>query len=162
MKYYTGVGSRKTPSSIIRLMTETAAYLEKEGWILRSGGADGADSAFEAGVKDRGKMTIFYANHANDEAMQLAASIHPAWDRCSPFAKKLHARNCFQVLGPDLKTPSKMLICWTPDACVSSKTRSIETGGTGTAIALAEKYGVTIFNLANPEHYERIVKKVRG
>lgn len=38
IKYYTGIGSRKTPIEILDFMTEIAIYLNKKKYILRSGG----------------------------------------------------------------------------------------------------------------------------
>lgn len=153
MKIYTGVGSRNTPQPVIKIMQQISLHLSKLSWTLRSGGADGADKAFESCAFDK---EIYYANQANRKAMTIAAKFHPAWDRCSQFAKKLHERNAFQILGIDLKTPSKFLICWTPDACIDHKSRTIRTGGTGTAISIADHYKVKIFNLANPDHLNRI------
>ena len=40
---YTGIGSRKTPPGILAQMSELAAFLARSGWVLRSGGAPGAD-----------------------------------------------------------------------------------------------------------------------
>ena len=158
-KYYTGVGSRKTPPQILTMMGFIALKLAKEGYILRSGGAEGADLAFEnsAGANKQ----IFYANQANADAMEIAGKFHPAWNAIrrdgSPvvgdYARKLHGRNSFQVLGANLNEPSQFLICWTPDACKSHTTRNKGTGGTGTAISIAEAYGTFIYNLANAEDY---------
>ena len=50
MKFYAGIGSRKTPPSILRIMEHWADTLARDGWVLRSGGAPGADSAFERGA----------------------------------------------------------------------------------------------------------------
>jgi hypothetical protein len=86
-------------------------------------------------------------------AAAIAAEIHPAWDRCSQGAKKLHTRNVFQVLGQDLETPSKFLVAW---ATVDSEGKP--EGGTATAWNLAVKHGVKCFNLAIPEHSARIMK----
>ena len=149
--YYTGVGSRKTPPHILTMMGLIAHKLAKEGYILRSGGADGADTAFEnsAGANKQ----IFYANQATPAAMDIASKFHPAWHRCGAYAKKLHGRNSFQVLGPQLNQPSQFLICWTPDGCKSHKTRKYETGGTGTAISIADFYSTFVYNLANMEDY---------
>jgi predicted Rossmann fold nucleotide-binding protein DprA/Smf involved in DNA uptake len=56
-KPYAGIGSRRTPSEILELMKEIGSKLEIEGWLLRSGGAPGADQAFEAGIsKDEAKQ----------------------------------------------------------------------------------------------------------
>lgn len=48
---YAGIGSRETPRSILDLMTAIARKLEALGYTLRSGGATGADTAFEEGVE---------------------------------------------------------------------------------------------------------------
>lgn len=155
-KFYTGVGSRKTPQHILKIMQQVAEKLSSDGWILRSGGAVGADSAFESGACDRAK--IYLAKHATPEAEAIAKKFHPAWNRCSQFARRLHARNAFQVLGDDLKSPSSFLICWTPDGAVNHSQRSIRTGGTGTAISIASAYRVKVFNLARADHLEKIKK----
>lgn len=145
-KYYTGVGSRKTPPDVLDLMRDIAQHLQREGYTLRSGGAQGADSAFEEGAGI--DKNIFYAKDACQVSMEIAAQFHPAWDRCSDYAKKLHGRNSFQVLGRHLSTPSDFLICWTPDGCKRHVDRVYQTGGTGTAISIADAYGVHVYNLA--------------
>lgn len=147
--YYTGVGSRNTPARLLVIMRQIATKMAASGWTLRSGGAIGADRAFEAGAAAK---EIFLASDATPAAMTLAASIHPAWSRCKPYVKQLHARNCFQVLGRNLDNPSTVLICWTPDGATCAAECSITTGGTATAIRLAEKFGVPIRNLARPDH----------
>ena len=50
MKWYTGVGSRETPSDILEVMESVGYALASQGWTLRSGGAVGADQAFERGM----------------------------------------------------------------------------------------------------------------
>ena len=50
-KYYAGVGSRQTPRDIIILMEAIASKLSQAGWSCRSGGAAGADRAFERGAR---------------------------------------------------------------------------------------------------------------
>lgn len=145
--FYTGAGSRTTPMHICQIMSEIADKMAKYGYTLRSGGAQGADKAFESGAKSK---EIFFANDATAEAMEIAKRFHPAWDKMSMFAKRLHGRNAFQVLGRDLHTPSSGLICWTQDGCMSHEQRSIRTGGTGTAISIASAYGVPVSNLRIP------------
>jgi hypothetical protein len=154
-KFYTGVGSRKTPADILNIMQKLAVKLCTDGWVLRSGGATGADSAFEKGVIIEGRMQIYHANMATSAAMEIASKFHPAWNRCSSFVRKLHGRNAFQVLGEKLNSPSKFLICWTEDGCLSHRNRSFSTGGTGTAISIADNYGVEVLNLAHNAHLER-------
>lgn len=142
-KFYSGVGSRSTPLGACNLMRTIAGFLEKYGYVLRSGGAVGADQAFESGVKNPENKEIFYIGDSTDEAERIAAKIHPAWDKCSPLVRKLHGRNIFQVLGKDLISPSEFLVCWTPEGK--------PVGGTRTAIVLAERHRIPVFNLALPD-----------
>lgn len=154
IKYYTGVGSRQTPDFILSEMRKISYRLREEGFILRSGAAKGADKAFESGA---GYLKeIYFASDATEEAEQIAKQFHPAWNKLSNYAKKLHARNVFQVLGKDLNTPSRFVLCWTPDGCESHKQRSIKTGGTGTAISIADYHNIKVINLYNSYSIEDI------
>lgn len=147
---YAGIGARATPLHILAEMTNLAANLELTGFTLRSGGAAGADSAFEAGVKDPRHAKIFlpWANFnrntsalfdIHDDAYEMAASFHPAWHRCSPAACKFHARNCYQVMGYHLDTPADFILCWTPDGAM--------VGGTAQALRIAERFDIPVFNM---------------
>ena len=51
---YAGIGSRVTPLPFIRCFRTIGEELSYSGYILRSGGADGADKAFEQGCDDAG------------------------------------------------------------------------------------------------------------
>lgn len=46
MQYFTGIGSRQTPAYVCEVMKKVTPMCNNNGFILRSGGADGADSAF--------------------------------------------------------------------------------------------------------------------
>ena len=175
-KIYTGIGSRKTPDNINKIMTELSVILDHDGWDLRSGGASGADSAFQKGTNRydniflpwkgfNGKSgTLVTDGHIISEAMYIIHrnSIHEEWDRMinSPScmaAVKLHTRNVFQILGEDLKTPSKMVVCWTPDGATGFSDSNKITGGTRTGIRLAEVYNIPVFNLKREDHLDRIL-----
>ena len=152
--FYTGIGSRNTPETILDLMAKIATKLAHQSVILRSGGAVGADLAFEyACNRANGQKEIYLPGQATEEAMALAGRFHNAWDHCSPYVKRLHGRNVFQVLGLDLNTPSKCVICWTPDGCHSHATRTRNTGGIGTAISVASHFKVPVYNLAHLPHH---------
>ena len=88
--------------------------------------------------------------------MEIAKTYHKAWNRLSLFVTKLHARNAFQILGYDLVTPVNYVICWTPDGCINHESRTIVTGGTGTAISIASASNIPIFNLARKDHLDRV------
>ena len=172
-KYYTGIGSRETPIEVMIRMTTVAHLLRKKYYKLRSGGADGADTAFEAGADNFMEIFLPYKKfngreHNGDQfidasklstaykARMVAEDIHPAWGSMTDGGKKLHTRNVFQVLGRGLNYPSAFLICWTLDG----RTK----GGTRTAIVLAERNSVPVYNLAEPEwsglSAEELVKKL--
>lgn len=164
-KVYAGIGSRKVPPEVADQMREFAYHAAKRGWTLRSGAADGSDRAFETGCDDAGgKKEIFlpwkgFNGHPSpfhtpdDGAYKIAAEIHPAWQFLRPPARKLVARNMHQVMGPRLTQCVSCVVCWTPDGCESFSTYSQQTGGTGTAIALASLNLAPIFNLKNQDRY---------
>lgn len=171
MKSYTGIGSRDTPSDIMELMTMMAKHLSRNNWILRSGGAGGADQAFEAGcdnVNGSKEIYIPWANFeksnsklivSNPKSFEMAEKYHPYWHNLSSGAKKLQARNCHQVLGSDLKSPSNLVICYTKNGKGQ--------GGTGQAIRIAKAYNIPIFDCGNysdlselKEAYREFLKSV--
>lgn len=149
-KFYSGIGSRETPLPVLNDMKEIANILQATH-ILRSGGAGGADSAFESGAGDRKEIYLpfngFNGRQVDNEkffvftsdAMKLAPHYHPAWKRCDFAARRFHARNCHQVLGLDLKTPVDFVICYTE--------RGLIKGGTATAIRIAKDNDIPVFNL---------------
>lgn len=157
--FYTGIGWRDTPTEICDAMTLIAAALEKKGYILRSGGANGSDHAFQSGLTDpqNGRIFIPWIGFQNkdglvkngllikkerlDQATEIASKFHPHWDKLSQGPKTLHTRNVPQVLGENLDTPSRAIICYTKDGKFS--------GGTGQALRIAHHYKIPIINLHN-------------
>lgn len=155
---YAGVGYRKTPVKILDIMEQIARKLTEQCFVLRSGGAIGADKAFARGAHYR---EVSYASDATIESMAIAEKYHPTWSSLSEYSKKLHGRNAFQVLGPGLDDYSKFIICWTRDGAISHQERGILTGGTGTSISIASEYGIPVFNLKRQDHLERILKWIK-
>lgn len=165
MIFYTGIGSRKTPKNIISLFEVIGYYLGEKLYVLRSGHAQGADQAFEKGC-DRGNFPKeIYLPWDNFEgstselvlekgnAYEIAKAFHPNWDKLTDGAKKLQARNSYQVLGKDLKTPSSFIICWT------QKGRMI--GGTGQALRIAEHYNIPVLNIGGYRDLDYFKKDLR-
>lgn len=144
MTKYAGIGSRKTPSDCLAYMQDIALGFAKLGYILRSGGARGADTAFEDGCKiANGKREIYLAEDATPEAMEHAAEFHPNWHACSPYAKRLHARNSMIILGGRLNDPVDFVVCWTPSG--------VKIGGTAQALRVAEHYEIPIINVGDED-----------
>lgn len=154
---YAGIGSKETPEDILALMRGIAKMLAERGYTLRSGGADGADDAFEYATPGMVHMEIFLpwkgfngrvdtmrlTEHEIATARSLAEKYHPNWLACSEGAKKLHTRNVMQVLGRTCDSPSQFVVCWTKNG------KAI--GGTGQALRIAEDKKVPIYNLHDPE-----------
>lgn len=161
---YAGIGSRETPKDILFLMSKIAFRLEQLGFTLRSGGAKGADTAFQKGTRTaeiylpkqyfNGNVSDFHT--PDPEAFKITKRFHPAYNSLSDFAKLLMARNAHQILGPALHTPCLFVVCWTQDGCEHSRDRTFKTGGTGQAISIASGMNIPIFNLKNPNALERL------
>ena len=153
MKFYAGIGSRETPPEVLKIMTEIAAAFSNEGYTLRSGGAVGADIAFERGATER-EILRAHDTDSHPEWVDHASGFHPAWDKCSNYAKKLHARNSAIILGKGLDAPVSFVVCWTKDGKA--------TGGTGQALRIAERLSIPIFNLFNDPYGLRLSSWFRG
>lgn len=167
---YAGIGSRQTPKLVLDLMQRIGSELARNGFTLRSGGAVGADTAFEEGAvsvqysgatvsnapallasagteiflpwdnfNGRKYGIVPFQNEYAEEAMKIAEAYHPNWKACSKGAKLLHTRNVAQVLGHDLKSPSKFIVCWTEGGKGG--------GGTGQALRIAKGFNIPIFDL---------------
>lgn len=154
---YAGVGSRQTPEDIQKLMYAAANSLEKVGLKLRSGGADGADTAFENGVWHwPNKEIILPWSGFNkrsirqpgcyviefdylEAAREIASKYHPAWQSMPRNIQELHTRNVAQVLGRKLDDPALFVLCWTPEGKGA--------GGTGQAIRIARGYNIPVFDM---------------
>ena len=160
---YAGIVARRTPPDVLTLMRQLAAALAGEGAVLRTGGAGGADQAFEAGAEiASGAIELFLPwpgfqerrgallERPSAAAHELARRYHPAWHRLSRGARALQARNSHQVLGADLASPVGRVVCWTPDGSLDG--RGPRSGGTGQALRVAAAHGIAVRNLARPEH----------
>ena len=157
MKYYAGIGSRNTPDEIQAKMKRLSNALSKV-FVLRSGGANGADSAFEETSKSceiylpsesfnhRIHDGIKYLNYQKMpgvvQAQDMTYQFHPKADTLSEFAFHLHSRNAMQIFGKDMNHPVDFVICWTPNGEM--------TGGTAQAIRIANHYNIPVYNLAKP------------
>lgn len=171
---YAGVGSRSTPLEIGEVMIRWAYYHALEGFNLRSGGAEQADTYFEIGVdlaietKGIGSKQIFlskklFGEHnspwyignrdlfteeqeawLNKELMLVGGLFHKGLATMKENEQQLMLRNGQQVLGPLLNDPSMAIIAWTPDAAINHEERTRMTGGTGQAISIASCEYLTI------------------
>lgn len=166
--FYAGIGSRDTPDEVRRLMRLSAHRLQALGYFLRSGGAPGADQAFEAGCSRHARQVFlpwpgFQGNDSAlydlpnfDEAQAISERFHPTWAKLRDSHRKLHGRNAYQVLGFNLRQPARFVLCWTPDGVEDGRQTTWDTGGTGQAIRIAAHYGIPVFNMQRPDALDRL------
>ncbi len=154
-RFYTGVGSSRTPPDICALMISLAQYLATTGMILRTGANKGADQAFAAGANEHREVYSPYTDaggYANgivitdreiaEQAIRIAAALHPNWKNYNDFARKAHTRCIYQILGADLQTPSAYVICY-----ASIDDQGQIEGSTRTTVALAQARSIPVYNL---------------
>lgn len=151
-KYYAGIGARSAPENIIQSLPKIARYLEKKGYILRTGGAKGCDTAFAKGST---LNEIFKSEDALPWAFERVKRYIPCdrpknFEDWSPYVQGLLARNIMQVLGKDGDTPVDFIVCWTPQGDYATS----EVGGTGYALRCALDHHIPIYNLSYPEQSE--------
>lgn len=156
---YAGIGARETPQDVLKKMEDIGEALAKKGYTLRSGGAEGADSAFENGQnRAAGPKEIFipyegFKGRSGKEkgvhvgvskaALEMAAKYHPAWHKCDDRAQKLHGRNGYQMLGINLDKKAQVVVCFTKDGLIQ--------GGTGQALRIAKDLNIPAVNLGDPK-----------
>jgi len=156
---YVGVGSSRTPESILDTMSGLAEELAIEGFTLRCGNGGPADDAFERGALAATGLTEVHIPRPrpcgsdenivsdNKRTVDPFRGVLPHWSDLSD-AESLTARTAAHlVLGSDLRTPSLFLITWTPDGAEWSGALTQETGRSAASIALCSRLGIPVFNL---------------
>ena len=123
---YAGIGSRRTPDAVLAAMADLAETLGHSGCVLSTGGADGADRAFETGaLRTDAPVTVHapwsgyngYRPGREPESdidvrvpaptdavhglpyLDLARRHHPAWERCGRGPRALFVRNVAILAG---------------------------------------------------------------
>jgi len=154
-KFYTGIGSSNTPKYILLKINRISRKLSKKGYILRSGAANGSDTAFEKMAIQKEIFLPFQKFNYNnsslfeiDEIYFKIASIYVKdFYNESLIEQNFIARDVQQVINNDIK--SEFLICWTRNGATNRSFSRKRTGGTWYAIALADYLNIPIYNLAN-------------
>lgn len=185
---YAGIGARNTPQIILEVMRHLSAHLASIGFVLRSGGANGADTAFEVGVEDfeasqffngeqqkvrRREIYLPWAGFNNNpstlhpgnlpfskEEIDFAARLHPNWAACRPSVQRLHASSVRQLIGHHSLCGESVELS---RFLVCWTENGAIRGGTGQTIRMAQNLGVPVFNLGGPRNnteLERLVQEI--
>ena len=179
---YAGVGSRATPREVLAGMSDVAQVLGDAGIALSTGGAHGADKAFEAGaLRTDAPVTVHtpwpgyngYRPGRDPDSdidvihpktgdavrglsfLHLARKHHPAWDRCRRGARALFLRNV-SILAGALDDDGAVL----PVRAViawnpNGSAHGREAGGTGHTLRVAAELGIPVVNLSERTQPER-------
>lgn len=170
LKLYSGIGPRKTPPTVLAIMTEIASQLASTQWLLRSGHGSGADQAFGAGVSDSSQKHIYlpfegYNNagpyshfrlvNDSDRIRRIAGDHHDKYVSMRPAYQRLMDRNVNIILGDDADLPSDMVIYWQ-----SAEGAEDYFGGTNHSIRIAKHFGIPTFNIRLDAELEALVNFV--
>jgi len=165
--FYAGIGSRETPISVLNQMTRVGSFLAERNYILRTGGAIGADSAFEKGCdlsQGRKKVWhpdgVFYPLHewATDKASSVCWE-YPL-EKMKGYTIKLITRNMYQVFGEDGKDPVQFVVYWCNGNPLD---KGHDSGGTRYAVRVAHEVGIPTFNLrTQKEDFALLLKEIKG
>lgn len=178
-EFYTGIGSREAQDypEVMNRCQEFAKFCRASGLVLRSGGAEGCDQAFQMGADELAEIWLpwdgFCGWHTKDNekfhllsqtqtlmATELTLQFHP---KCRPMTHSnrqwwaLMNRNAAQILGPNLsyataRERSKFVACWTPTGQ--------DTGGTAQAIRIARWLDIPVFNFFHKDQEEKAYRMV--
>lgn len=163
--FWTGVGSRKAPHPAFLLGIRIGKLMRQYDLDHRGGDAVGMDKAFLIGMNDTSRSHAYSIRDKEgcinatryerfDDAMAIAKSLHPNWKACGPDARKLHARNAFQILGTSLNDPSEFVAFWAPPA--GPRTHEV-IGGTNTAVKIAYEWDIPLFNTFYPQRFNDLL-----
>lgn len=133
---YAGIGNRKLPPHAAAAITTLAQRLRNAGFVLRSGGAPGADTAFFEGAGDG---MVYRPQQATAKATYLAMCHHPAPGACNEHARRLHGRNAMIIMGPNLDEPVDFVLCYAVNE---------ERGGTALGLRIARAHKIPTYNMA--------------
>lgn len=170
---YTGIGSRKTPPNVQYQMSWLGYQFARKGRTFRSGGAEGADLAFENGARhyynknnidSHNLLQIFfpgnYFNQRRADARQgrIDSSLLPGWSEAHYIASQIHPKWSAMDRDPwmqDLHARNVFqvlgpFIDHPSDYLVyyaPEDSKGNIKGGTRTAVVLARQYQIPTYNL---------------
>ena len=155
---YAGVGSRTTPASILKAMTDVAKMLKSKGYTLNTGKTfnnkeEGADKAFSDGTTQKNLFSPEVQGSRIKE-QTVAKEMHPAPSRLKSGGLKLMARNTNQIFGDNLNTPVDFVLFYAEETDNPLRPK----GGTGQAVEMARRKGIPTINMADTNWKNQLEK----
>lgn len=163
--HYAGIGNRKTPQACLDFMVKIGRVCSKKDLVLRSGGAVGADLAFEQGCDLEGGMKEIWKPKSqyiveHEWAIEKAKAV--CWEyplhKMKPYTRSLIIRNMYQIFGDDPENlkPVKFVVFY----CVGDPLMQGKlSGGTRYAVRAAHNYNIPHYNLRTHQvHFANVLK----
>ncbi|MCY4029660.1 MAG: hypothetical protein OXH75_25515 [Acidobacteria bacterium] len=172
---YAGIGSRRTPDALLAAMADLAETLGGAGCVMSTGGADGADRAFETGaLRTEAPVTVhapwsgYNGYRPGREAdsdidvrvpdpgetvrgssyMDLARRHHPAWERCGRGARALFVRNVAILAGAVGEDGDAAPVLAVVAYTPNGLATGRDAGGTGHGLRVARELGIPAVNVS--------------
>ena len=172
---YAGIGSRRTPDAVLAAMADLAEALGGAGCVLSTGGADGADRAFETGALRTDAPVTVHApwsgyngyrpgrepesdidvrvplatdNVRGEPYADLARRHHPAWERCGRGARALFARNVAILAGALGGDGVPLPVLAVVAHTPNGLSAGRDAGGTGHTLRVAAELGIPAVNVS--------------
>jgi len=161
---YVITGDRSTPPEVTSRLVAVMKQLEEKHFTTRSSGLDGPDATI---IKDSANLELFLPwkpfngleskNYFNTkECLVIAKQFHPAFDGLKPAIHAFLGCNVRLILGNNLKSAARFMLCYTEDGAESDKTKSSKTGNLGLAISIASAMRVPVFNFRHTDAEQRL------
>jgi len=169
--HYAGIGSRETPPQVLEQMRKIGTFLAERHYVLRSGGAKGADTAFELGCDNaRGMKQIWKPSDnlfplyewATDKASEVCWEF--PLEKMKAYTISLITRNMYQVYG-DSETfektiPVDFVVYWSKGNPLD---KGHDSGGTRYAVREAHNVGIPTYNLrTQKEEFAEVLRALKG
>lgn len=162
---YLAIGNQDTPPEIVRQLADIAGRLKDAGYTARTTGKGAADEGVMITAGDKCEVHIPWKkfdgidskfNKVLPEALEMVKQYHGAFDSQKDSIKTIIGRGAHLVLGQDLRSPVRFVVCWSQDGLENAKDRSAKSGYIGIPVSIASSMKIPVFNLKNPDALRRL------
>ena len=163
---YAAISNDNAPSHVVEQFKKIAMDMETRGYTMRTSGNKGVEEIIESLVSNKEVHVAWKGfnqretqfTRVDKAAIELVGTLHPAFNDLKDSVKTIIARYAHVILGKDLKSPVRCVVCWTEDGAESAKEVTSRTGVVGHVIILCQSLSIPIHNLVRDNVLIRIEK----
>lgn len=161
---YAAISNENAPANVIEQFKSIAIDMENRGYTMRTSGNKGVEEIIEVVAQNK-EIYIPWKKFNDREsqyckvdksAIDLVGTLHPSFQDLKDSVKAIIGRYAHVILGKDLKSPVRCVVCWTEDGVESAKDKTAKTGYCGTPIQIASNARIPVFNLKNDNAIYRL------